>query len=139
MEDHFIMIDKSKIVSFLEDNDLLEVEEIKYDGEALVLRFFYDFDGDELAAAKAYANDECSDEPESQEWYEEYFLPYLNELAIDNAGEVVEDMIDEFGIQAQYITYETDEESYDYCEFIAVIYEKDKDCDIEEILDELEM
>ena len=47
--------------------------------------------------------------------------------------------MDEFDVQAQYITYETDQESYDYCEFIAVIYEKDKNCDIEEILDELEM
>ncbi|NLM35545.1 MAG: hypothetical protein GX206_08910 [Clostridiales bacterium] len=133
------MVDKSKIIAFLEDNDLSEVEEVKFDDEALVLRFYYDFDRDEIEAARAYANDECEEEEESEEWYEEYFLPYLNDLAIDNAGEVLEDLMDEFDVQAQYITYETDQESYDYCEFIAVIYEKDKNCDIEEILDELEM
>lgn len=133
------MVDKSKIIAFLEDNDLSEVEEVKFDDEALVLRFYYDFDRDEIEAARAYANDECEEEEESEEWYEEYFLPYLNDLAIDNAGEVLEDLMDEFDVQAQYITYETDQESYDYCEFIAVIYEEDKNCDIEEILDELEM
>lgn len=133
------MFDKSKVIAFLEDNDLSEVDEIKCDEEALVLRFFYDFDRDEIEAAKSYANDECEEEEESEEWYEDYFLPYLNEIAIDNAGEVIEDLIDELDVQAQYITYETDKENYDYCEFIAVVYEKDKDCDIEEILDELEL
>ncbi|NLZ48254.1 MAG: hypothetical protein GX895_05590 [Clostridiales bacterium] len=132
-------MDKNKIISFLEDNDLSEVEEIKSEDGVLVLRFFYDFDRDELEAAKAYANDECEEEEESEEWYEEYFLPYLNEIAIDNTGEVIEDLIDEFDVQAQYITYETDEDTYDYSEFVAVIYEKDKNCDIEEILDDLDM
>ena len=69
------MVDKSKIIAFLEDNDLSEVEEVKFDDEALVLRFYYDFDRDEIEAARAYANDECEEEEESEEWYEEYFLP----------------------------------------------------------------
>ncbi len=133
------MINKDKIIEYLEDNDLAEIEEIKVEEDLLVLRFFYDFDRDELAAAKAYANDECKDEAESEDWYEEYFLPYLNDIAIDNAGEVIEDLIEEFDVEAQYIAYETDIDSYDYCEFIAVICEEGRNCEIEEILDELEM
>lgn len=133
------MLDKKQIIKFLEDNDLSEVEELEYKDDALVVRFYYDFDSDELASARAYANDECEDEQESDEWYDEFFLPYLNEIAVDNAGEILEDLMEDFDLQAQYITYETDKESYDYCEFIAVISEEDKDYNIEDVLDELEL
>ena len=88
------------------------------------MRFFYDFDRDELAAARPMPMMNVKDEAESEDWYEEYFLPYLNDIAIDNAGEVIEDLIEEFDVEAQYIAYETDIDSYDYCEFIAVIVKK---------------
>ncbi|WP_163191730.1 hypothetical protein [Clostridium thermarum] len=133
------MLDKKQIIKFLEDNDLTDVEELKYKDDALVVRFYYDFDSDELASARAYANDECEDEQESDEWYDEFFLTYLNEIAVDNAGEIIEELMEEFELQAQYITYETDKESYDYCEFIAVISEIDKNYNIEDVLDELEL
>ncbi|WP_139905205.1 hypothetical protein [Clostridium thermarum] len=133
------MLDKKQIIKFLEDNDLTDVEELEYKDDALVVRFYYDFDSDELASARAYANDECEDEQESDEWYDEFFLTYLNEIAVDNAGEIIEELMEEFELQAQYITYEADKESYDYCEFIAVISEVDKNYNIEDVLDELEL
>jgi hypothetical protein len=133
------MLNKKQVITFLEENDLTDIEELEYKEDALVVRFYYDFDSEELASAKAYANDECEEEQESDEWFDEFFLPYLNELAIDNAGEILEELMEAFELQAQYVTYETDKESYDYCEFIAVISEKDKNYEIEDVLDELEL
>lgn len=133
------MLNKKDVIKFLENNDLTDIEEINYKEDALVVRFYYDFDSEELASARAYANDECEEEQESDEWFEEFFLPYLNELAIDNAGEVMEELMEDLDLKVQYVTYETDKESYDYCEFIAVVSEKDKNYEIEEILDELEI
>lgn len=133
------MLNKKEVTTFLEDNDLTDIEEINYKEDALVIRFYYDFDSEELASAKAYANDECEEEQESDEWFEEFFLPYLNELAIDNVGEVMEELMEDLELKVQYVTYETDKEGYDYCEFVAVVSEKDKKYEIEDILDELEL
>lgn len=130
-------MDKSKIKEYLEKNDLSEIEELNYKEDAMVLRFFYDFDEDELKSAKAYASDESDSEAESKEWYEEFFLPYLNDLAIDNVGEIIEEAMEEFEVEAQYISYEADMENYDYCEFIAVFFKKDNYIEIEKVLDEL--
>lgn len=130
-------MDKEKIKEYLEQNELSEIEELNYKENVMVLRFFYDFDDAELESAKAYANDESSSEEESKEWYEEYFLPYLNDLAIDNAGEIIEEAMEEFDLDAQYISYEADMENYEYCEFIAVFFKKEDNIEIEKVLDEL--
>lgn len=127
------------IIKVLENNGLSDIEEIKYKEGFAVIRFFYDFDEDELKAARAYAKDECEEEEESEGWYEDYFLPYLNDLAIDNVGEVMEEIMEEFNAEAQYISYELDSENYEYNEFVAVIVSGDKDLNIEEVLDELDI
>lgn len=127
------------IIKVLENNGLSDIEEISYKEGFAVIRFFYDFDEDELKAARAYAKDECEEEEESESWYEDYFLPYLNDLAIDNVGEVMEEIMEEFGAEAQYISYELDSENYEYNEFVAVVVSGDKDLNIEEVLDELDI
>ena len=66
------------------------------------------------------------------------FLPYLNELAVDSTGEIIEDLMEELDIEAQYMSYEIDRENYDYNEFIAVFYEKEKDINLDEILEKIE-
>jgi hypothetical protein len=129
-------MDKGKIIEFLQNNGMSEVTELPYKDDIFVVRFFYDFDEDELKAAKAFAKDESEEEEESEVWYDEYFLPYLNDIAIDNTGEIIEDAIEEFDIQAQYVSYEADVENHDYCEFIAAFY-KESNIEIETILDEL--
>lgn len=129
---------KEKILDFLLDNGLEEVEELSSDNEVVALRFFYDFDEDELKAAEAYANDECEEEAESDSWYEEFFLTYLNELAVDSTGEIIEDLMEELELEAQYMSYELDKENYEYSEFIAVFYEKGKDVDLDEILEKID-
>lgn len=132
-------MDKKALIDALEKNDLYEIEEIEYKGGVEVLRFFYDFDEDEIEAARAYSNDESEDEENGEVWYEEFFLPYLNDLAVDNVGEVIEDIMESFDIDAQFVSYDMDEEEYNYSEFIAVFFPKGETVEIETVLDELEM
>lgn len=132
-------MDKNAITKILNENNLNSIKEIPYNEESLVLRFFYEFDNEEIEAAKAYSNDESEDEENGDDWYEEFFLPYLNDLAVDNVGEIVEDIMDKFNIDAQFVSYEMDEEEYGYNEFIAAFSPKGKLKEIEEILEELEL
>jgi hypothetical protein len=132
-------LDKKAIIQILEKNELSQIEEIEYKDEAVVLRFFYDFDEDEIEAARAYSNDESEDEENGDTWYEEFFLPYLYDLAVDNAGEVVEEIMEALDVEAQFVAYEMDEEEYSYNEFIAVFSPRGKAVEIEQVLDELEM
>lgn len=131
-------MDKEKIVQYLSKSGLNDIQELSCNDETIVLRFFYDFDDEEISAAKAYANDESGEETESDKWYYDYFLPYLSDLSVDNAGEIIEDLMEEINLEAQYTTYELDKEDYDYNEFVAAFYEKGKDVDLDKILDELE-
>lgn len=132
-------MNKKGIQEYLSNNDLTEIKEIEYNGEAYVLRFFYDFDEDEISAARAYANDESEDEENGDIWYEEFFLPYLSDLAVDNVGDIMEEIMEEFDTDAQFVSYEMDEEEYSYNEFIAVFFKKGEEKDIEQILEELEI
>lgn len=132
-------MDKKAIIQILEKNELSQIEEIEYKDGAVVLRFFYDFDEDEIEAARAYSNDESEDEENGDTWYEEFFLPYLYDLAVDNAGEVVEEIMEALDVEAQFVAYEMDEEEYSYNEFIAVFSPRGKAVEIEQVLDELEM
>lgn len=130
-------MNKERIINFLLDNGLDDVEDLSYE-DKVVLRFYFDFDEDELKAARAYANDESEEEEKSDSWYSEYYLPYLNELAVDSVGEIIEDLMDELDIEVQYTSYEIDKENCDYNEFIAVFYEDGEDVDLDKILDKIE-
>jgi hypothetical protein len=129
-------VNKSGIIKFLSENELSDIQEIEYK-EGLVLRFFYDFDDVELDGAKAYSNEESDYEEESTEWYSEFFLPYLNDTAIDNVTDIVDELNEEFGIEAQFISYDIDSANYSYNEFVAVFFEGDKKIDIDDVMDEL--
>lgn len=132
-------MNKKAIIETLEKNNLSEIEEIEYKEGVAVLRFFYDFDEDEIKAARAYSNDESEDEENGDIWYEEFFLPYLNDLAVDNVGEVIEEIMEDLDVDAQFVSYDMDEEEYNYNEFIAVFFSKGETLEIETVLDELEM
>lgn len=127
----------NSIIEYLNNNDLDDVEKIDYKEDILVVRFLYEFDELELDSARAYSNDESEDEENSENWYEEFFYPYLSDLAIDNVGEIMEEVMDEFDIESQYVSYEIDTEDNEAMEFISIFHSKDKEVDIEEILDEL--
>lgn len=132
-------MNKKGIQEYLANNGLTEIEEIEYKNDTYVLRFFYDFDEDEINAARAYANDESEDEENGDIWYEEFFLPYLSDVAVDNVGDMMEEIMEEFDTDAQFVSYEMDEEEYSYNEFIAAFYKKGEEKDIEDILEELEI
>lgn len=130
-------MEKKKIIQLLEQNEVSDVEEIKYKDNVLVARFYYDFDETEIKAAKAFADDECTKNSGGEEWTNEFFLPYLTELAIDNVGEYIEEIMDITNVVAQFISYDVDPEEVEYCEFIAVFFNDEDDIQIESVLDEL--
>ncbi|QGU95689.1 hypothetical protein GOM49_11845 [Clostridium bovifaecis] len=128
-------MNKKDVLEFLRENELDDVEEISSKKGLLVVRFFYDFDEDELEAARGYANDESEEDADEESWKEEYYLPYLNDIAADNVGEIIEEVVEEFDISGQYISYDLNEE--ERCEFIGVF--SNEDFDIEEVLEELDL
>ncbi|MCY6370820.1 hypothetical protein [Clostridium ganghwense] len=129
-------MNKREIREFLSDNGLNDVEEINYKEEIFMLRFFYDFDKAEISAAKSYATDESDDVENGEVWKEQFFIPYLNDLAEDNVGEIIEEATEEFDLLAQYISYDIDEEE-EQNEFIVAFSEEE--FDIEDILAELKL
>jgi len=125
-------MDKVKIINCLEESGFSDVELLSEQKDLFVTRFFYDFDKDELKAAEAYSNDGAGKEKKDQ-WYEEFYVPYLTELAIDTVGEIIEDIMSDLDIKAQFVSYEMEVDS-DYSEFIAVFHNKDVEVNIEDIL-----
>lgn len=132
-------MDKKAIIEMLEENDLTDIEELQYNENALVLRLYYDFDEASIDAAKAYAKDESEEEEGSETWYDEFFLPYLNDLAVDEVGEIIEEIMEEVDVDAQFVSYEIDSEEFSYNEFIAAFFPKGKGMEIEKVLEDLEL
>ena len=131
-------MNKDNILEYLENNGLTDVDIIREEEGLIVATAFYDFDDEEMEAAKAYAEGQITDE-EDEEASEEYLMNYLVDLAVDNLGEVFEELIDEEGIDAQYLTYEMDPEEPDTIQVAMLFSKGDLDKDLEDILDELEL
>jgi len=130
-------MDKEKIMEYLLENDINEIELIKEEKDYFAVRFYYDFDIDEMKAAEAYADDEGGKE-RNEIWQEDFYLPYLTELAVDNVGEIIEEIMAETGVKSQFISYEM-EEGDDFSEFIAIFYEDESQINIEDVLEKLEV
>lgn len=177
------MFKKEVIVQALEKAELSNVEIIQEEEGMVLVRFYYDFDEDEVNAAQSFADaeeaekadleegdviddeddvdvdeileeideeeeledeeGEESDEDLAYDEDEEYIdipkLRYLSEIAIDQVGETLEEIRDDLDIEIQYVGYDLDEEDFGSYEFVALIFEKDKVLNIEDILDELDM
>ncbi|MCY6484680.1 hypothetical protein OW763_10040 [Clostridium aestuarii] len=127
-------MNKKEIVNFLQNNGLSQVEEISYKEDILVLKFFYEFDKDEIDAAKSYADDESDDVKRGEIWNDGFFIPYLSDISEDNVGEIIEEITEEFDLIAQYVLYNGDYEQ-EYNEFIGIFSKKD--FEIEDILEKL--
>lgn len=133
------MLEKKEIIERLKKEGFSEIDEIKYKKDMLVLNFFYEFDDTELDGAKEYANENYDEEKGESDWYDVYFLPYLTDIASDNVREIVEEICDDLDVQGEFVAYEMDKNSYEQCEFTIVFADEDKDFDIDEILEELEI
>lgn len=130
---------KSEVLNFLSESGLSEVEEIKYKSKILVAKFYYDFDKEEIEAAKAYADEESDYDAESKEWLSEYVLPYLNDLATDNVGEMIEEAMEEFDIEGQYTSFDIDLNNYSYNEFIVVFTSQGEEVELDDVMDDLNL
>lgn len=126
----------SEIISYLEDNDLEDIEEIKRKSDYVVLKFYYDFDKEEINAAKAYSTEESDFEPESDEWYKEYYLPYLRDIAVDNVEAILEDIMEEYEIEAKYKELGMENVDSDYFKFITIFSDELTDSEMEDILND---
>lgn len=129
-------MDITEIITYLEDNGLEEVEEIKKVGDAIIIKFYYDFDNDELMAARNYSNDESDFETESDEWYSEYYIPYLKDIALDNVESISEEIMDEYEVEFKYKDIGMQSGSGEYFGFIAVFSDSLDDTELEDILNE---
>ncbi|EKQ53185.1 MULTISPECIES: hypothetical protein [unclassified Clostridium] len=126
----------SEIINFLEENDLADVEEIKRKGNYVIIKFFYDFDKEELSAAKAYSNEESDFEPESDEWYKEYYIPYLRDIAVDNVEAILEETMEEFELETKYKEFGMENVESGYFKFIAAFSDELTDSEMEDILND---
>lgn len=132
-------MDKQKILNSLEKEGFKEIDEIEYNKQIKVFNFFYVFDEAELDAAKDYANGNYDEANGEDEWYDEFFLPYLVDIASDNVRDTLEDICEDLELSGEFIIYEPDRESYEQMEFILVMADQDVEFDIDEIVEKLEL
>ncbi|PKK39456.1 hypothetical protein ABB02_01305 [Clostridiaceae bacterium JG1575] len=153
-------MNKDEVLFLLTEAGLMDVEAIKEEPGLLLLRLFYEFDEDELEAAKRFAEfeeeeeeldeDESLDEPqqadlgydEDEEYYGDSRLKYLSEIAIDNVGEILEQIKEEMDLEVQYVGYDLEDaidgKSERY-EFVALVMDPEKQRSIEDLLDEMDI
>ncbi|MGG7076825.1 hypothetical protein [Clostridium sardiniense] len=124
------------IIEILEENGLTEIQEVLVKDDRVVLEFFYDFDSEELNAAKAYANEESDLEEGSDEWNRDWFIPYLLDIAKDNIESTIEEINDELEFEGMAHELNIDGNNKDYIKFISVFCTEDCNVELEEMLND---
>lgn len=71
-----------------------------------------------------------SDNPE---WIEDYYVPYLYDVAKDNIQEIIEDICDEYALEAEFRKIDNTDDS-EYIKALVVFCSEDCELDIEEII-----
>ncbi|MGH4121663.1 MAG: hypothetical protein ACREV6_01800 [Clostridium sp.] len=132
-------MNKQFIINFLKINDLSDIAEIQYKKDTIALKFKYYYDEVEMEAATCYANEEGDFKKDKEEWYEEYFLPYLSDIAADNVEDIMEECSQQMKIEYEFIGCDISEDAYEFNEFAVVFYGEDADIDIDDILLELDI
>jgi len=131
-------LNKQYIINFLKQNGLSDLEEIKYKNDTIALKFKYYYDEIEMEAATSFADDEGDFKQNKEDWYEEYFLPYLSDIAADNVEDIMEECTEELGIEYEFIGCDISQDDYEFNEFAVVFYGKDADIEIDDILMQLD-
>ncbi|ACD53647.1 hypothetical protein FDB55_04270 [Clostridium botulinum] len=124
----------SEIIEYLEKNGLSEVEEINITDEYILIKFFYDFDKEEIDAAENYANEDCDFDDDSDEWYNDFYMPYLNDIAMDNIESIIEEAMEDLDIEGKYRQIESETRNLGYVKFISVFANSDSEVDLDEVL-----
>lgn len=131
-------MDRNKVIDYLKNAPGVEnIREIQYKPDFLVLDFHYVFDDDELNSAKDFANDESGSEETDDAWYDEHYILYLMDLALDEVGDTLQDAAEEMDLSVEFVNYQLERDD-GFCEFIAVFAESDAEFDIDEVLDTIE-
>ena len=133
-----IYLNKQYIVNFLSKNDLSDIAEIQYKKGTIALKFKYYYDDVEIEAATSYANDEGDFKDKKEEWYEEFFLPYLSDIAADNVEDIMEECAENMEIEYEFIGCDISEDEYEFNEFAVVFYGKESNINTDDILLELD-
>ncbi|EPY2277417.1 hypothetical protein ACXAT3_002160 [Clostridium sporogenes] len=127
-------MNREEIIDYLNDNDIYNIEEIEYNEDVFPIKIYYEFDEEEILAAKAYAEEEASKKNiEDGEEVDDLYKPYLNDISKDNIEDILEDLKEDLDIEAQYICYD-DTVDNGVNEFIVVFYEQGRNIDIDEII-----
>ena len=134
-----IYLNKQYIINFLNKNDLSDISEIKYKRGTIALKFKYYYDEVEIEAATSYANEEGNFKENKEEWYEEHFLPYLSDIAVDNVEDIMEECAEEMEIEYEFIGCDISQDAYEFNEFAVVFYNEDANVEIDDILIELDI
>ncbi|PRR83393.1 hypothetical protein [Clostridium vincentii] len=124
----------TEIMNFLEDNGLSEIKELKVKEDFIVIKCYYDFDKEEISAARAYSNEESDAEEESDEWYKDWFFSYLYDIAKDNVGEILEETEEEFEVSSMYKVLDNEASSSEYVKFITIFCNDTFEGDLEDVL-----
>lgn len=127
-------MDKVEIINILKENGLSEVEELRSEKGMILVNFYFDLDKDVLEAAKAYANEECDEEPTSSVWMNDYYLPYLYDYANDEVLDVVEDITETLDVEGEMMAIQMNKDTADYVQFMAIFTEEDSNLTIEEVV-----
>ena len=133
-----IYLNKQYIVNFLSKNDLSDIAEIQYKKGTIALKFKYYYDDVEMEAATSYANEEGDFKDKKEEWYEEFFLPYLSDISADNVEDIMEECAEKMEIEYEFIGCDISEDAYEFNEFAVVFYGKESEIDTDDILLELD-
>ncbi|WP_252231721.1 hypothetical protein [Clostridium sp. ZBS15] len=126
----------SEIIDYLEKNGLSEIEEIGQTDEYALIKFFYDFDKEEIDAAENYSNEECDFDDESDEWYNDFYMPYLKDIAMDNIESIIEDSMEDLDVEGKYRQVENETRNLGYVKFIAAFAKCDSEVDLDEVLND---
>lgn len=129
-------MDSLEIINYLEENNFADIEEVKQDDDYTIIKFYYDFDKDEINAAKSYSNEESDYDEESEEWYKEYYIPFLKDIAVDNAEEIIEELVDEFEVEYCLKDLGMDSGESGYFKFLLAISNELTDTELEETLND---
>lgn len=127
-------MNKSEIINILKENQLSEIEVLRAEKDMILINFYFDFDKDVIQAAKAYANEECEEEQDSESWTNDYYLPYLYDYANDEVLDVMEDITEELDIEGEVMAIQMSKDTADYVQFMALFTEEDSNITIEEVV-----
>ena len=134
-----IYLNKQYIMDFLNQNDLKDIVEIEYKKETIALKFKYIYDDVEMEAASSYAIEEGDFKQNKEDWYEEFFLPYLSDIAADNVEDIMEECAEKMEIEYEFIGCDISQDAYEFNEFAVVFYDKDSNINTDDILIELDI